>query len=55
MPAPRKPKLCATADDYRVTGFRVGRCAVCGQLAPVYGGRLVAHPTLRRAAGQGAA
>lgn len=50
MAAPRKPQLCATAADYRVAGYHVGRCSVCGQLAPVYGGRLIAHPTLRRLA-----
>jgi hypothetical protein len=55
MAAPRKPQMCGTADDYRVAGYHVGRCAVCGQLAPLYGGRLIAHPTLRQLTGQAAA
>jgi hypothetical protein len=55
MTTPRKPQMCGTAADYRVAGYHVGRCAACGQLAPVYGGRLIAHPTLRRLAGQAAA
>jgi hypothetical protein len=38
---------CPTAADWRVAGYHVGRCLACGQLAPVYGGRLIAHPTLR--------
>jgi len=50
MTAPPKPRTCPTAADYRVAGYHVGRCTVCGQLAPVYGGRLIAHPTLRKVA-----
>jgi hypothetical protein len=48
MAAPGRPLMCATAAEYRVAGYHVGRCSVCGQVAPVYGGRLIAHPTLRR-------
>jgi len=44
---PTRP-TCPTSADFRVAGIQVGRCSVCGQLARVYGGRLIAHPTLRR-------
>jgi hypothetical protein len=48
MAATSKPPMCPTTADYRVAGYHVGRCPACGQLARVYGGRLVTHPTLRR-------
>lgn len=50
MPRESKPRLCPTTAEYRVAGYQVGRCRVCGQLARVYGGRLIAHPTLRKVA-----
>lgn len=37
--APTERPTCPTSADFRVAGIQVGRCAACGQLARVYGGR----------------
>lgn len=47
---PKKPKTakklrCRSAAEFKLAGDRVGECLACGEVAPLYRGRLTAHVT----------
>lgn len=52
-PNARIPNGCRPTATFETVGHNVGRCRACGELAPVYNGRLTRHP--RRATEAGAA
>jgi hypothetical protein len=43
-PNARIPNGCRPTATFETAGHNVGRCQTCGELAPVYNGRLTRHP-----------